>query len=1326
MQTSLKTYKFGFEGELFSDHYLEDRLQKTKKFKEEKSKARNVFGEIKELYESKKDNLSSYDESSLEEHYIKKILEKIDHIWDVQPPILSDKGLEYKPDYALFENKSRLDEANTLGEDESDRYFDLSIGILEAKEWGLNLDKGKSKDRNPAVQIKKYLRIAQINWGILTNGKKWRIYCKESGFSSNIYLEFDLEEIIVSNDLLSFRYFYTLLNQSAFLKKDGISFLDKIYDENYHFAREVEDDLEENVYDSLRNLAEGFLSYQKNNLSKEDIDEIHDNSLILLYRFLFLYYAEAKDLIEFEGTLERYSILKITEEILEEDNLSPQDDYYWARLKKIFDMVNKGSVEVLREEGIPPYNGGLFDPKKHKFLEKYKIGDKHLQTALDLLARRNEDEWVDYETLQIRHLGSIYEKLLEYKPNVADTDLMVEDGEYKEIKETEGEIIVKEGEVYLVTDKGERKATGSYYTPDYIVQYIVENTVGEVLEEKIKKAREKGESEAKAILELNVLDPAMGSGHFLVGATEYIAEELVEAINRDINNNIWEKGEKGQEWAKREVVSHCIYGVDVNPLAVELAKLSLWLTTLAKNKPLNFLDHRLKAGNSLIGDKIEKLPYYPEEDKGGNLYTPYIKVLTEQVSELTEIEEETVEDVKKKEELFQKIKDSKAYNRVKTLADARTALQIDVNIGSKDPKDTYMELVNEAYFGSKSKWKEKSGQAWVKKSKAKAEEKHFFHWELEFPEVFFEKGDFKENPGFDSVIGNPPYLQKESFEEDVKENYIKENYPENSSNINLATVFMTKSKDLTRKKAYHSFIVPKSLLFAKNWKNDRDYILPGLLRITDVSRAWDEVLLEQCIYIWKKTEGEMEEFYIDEYADDNITEGYLISKNICKYLEVIPSDFSSTHENILNKTKNYKDDLEKHANLPTGLPWQKKLKENGDIPAIGGNQIWRYKIIEPKGYFDEDVLNEKQNFFERVKTPHIVLQRLVAHVQKPTDHIIIAGAINDNSFVPVNTITCLFLKSESELSIEYLCALFNSTFISWYAYNFIFSKAIRSMDLYEYYAYKIPLRKIEFTTKSKKRKNIVDDLKSSYLQNLKETNWNEILNVISGCLKEESEKTKKSDVIHDFLGFLANKMREYNNNLQKYNLNLLDYIGNFSLERKLSELYTPVSNISETLLVETTSEFNYLKIGKLFIKDYDDKIELHITARYKPENPDEYETDKNGYLETDPIPAMKFHDLSEMEEALIKYFVPIAVEKELGNFRKKAMTTISILDRLEEIPLPKLNDVESGLKKYIEVRKKADELEEKVEKTDELIDRIVYKLYGLTEEEIEIIEETVD
>ena len=190
------------------------------------------------------------------------------------------------------------------------------------------------------------------------------------------------------------------------------------------------------------------------------------------------------------------------------------------------------------------------------------------------------------------------------------------------------------------------------------------------------------------------------------------------------------------------------------------------------------------------------------------------------------------------------------------------------------------------------------------------------------------------------------------------------------------------------------------------------------------------------------------------------------------------------------------------------------------------------------------------------------------------------------------------------------------------------------------------------------------------------------------------------------------------------NLSLSDYLGNYTDGLTLSRLYQPPAELANSILTDTTTERANLRVGTVTAVEAGSKLVVRATARYKPDNPDEFETDRWGYTETEAEPAMEFVGLSDAERALIQAFVPHAVE-EGNDFREQATKTLSPLDRLEALTLPELTDVEDGIERYWRARERAEELDEKIEKIDELIDRAVYQLYGLADEEIEIVEEAV-
>lgn len=1099
-------------------------------------------------------------------------------------PILKHLGFEFK----------QKDTAPGSEEDWPDYYLYLpdnkenAVCGLCAFPWNRLLDATDTvRDpqrghRIPGQYVVGLLEKHDLPWFMVTNGKIWRIYSKKTHSKATEFYEIDLEEILAMEDPNeAFRFFWLLFRAEAFKPKpyavDGeeknLCLLDRLFLESETYAKELGDKLKDKIFKEVfPKFAKGFIARMggtgkyiamDENEREAELDEVFRGTLTFLYRMLFLFYAESRDLLpvrEVRGYWE-VSLQKMKEEIKDkagpireevETNLKKgygaSDTTLYDRLTELFTVIDKGA----RRLNVPTYNGGLFitDPDSEdesleaanaRFLKNNKILDRFLAEGIDLMSRELEDrttslEFIDYKSLGVRQLGSIYEGLLEFKVRVAPEDLAVVRGkkteEYKTLAEAKkAKEVIKKGDVYLENDKHERKASGSYYTPDYIVKYIVENTVGPVLAEKMEKLKPKLRSHEAdpglkdELFEIRVLDPAMGSGHFLVETVDFVTDKMVDYLSRFPNNPVQieinkmreeilrEMGEKeisvdparlnDLNLLRRLVLKRCIYGVDLNPMAVELAKVSLWLHCFTLGAPLSFLDHHLKCGNSLIGAKVDEVN---SAIKGGRLFISStdrfggITKATDFMLKIGELSDVTPQQVKKSRESYTKaLSELEPYKRmcdiyvsrwfgnevIKTLRKKKvkrgtisTTLEIDPAL--EFLKSPEADALFNGPKGIKSLSNEFKTVVDVALKSAKNTNWRFFHWELEFPEVWYSMGNRKENPGFDAVVGNPPYLQKESFSEEEKP-YIITMFPENVSNINLASVFISQSKRKTRENGCQAFIVPKSLLFTKAWENDRDLLMPGLISICDVSRAWDEVLLEQCIYIWSKRKIKPESIHLDRTNDGAIIEGPRINKDLCKRLSIIPVDYSISLDSITIKTLNVSINLSSNIDASCGLPYQNQLNDTGDLPAIGGDQIWRYETHSPKGYFSKNAITKDKDleFIKKLKGDHIVLQRLVAHVVSPTEHIIIAGTINEMKQIPVNTLTCVFVKPTSIISPFFLNAWFNSSFYSWYAYNFVFSRAIRSMDLYEYYVVKVPMRKIFFTSKIE-RNNHLMDLKNLY------------------------------------------------------------------------------------------------------------------------------------------------------------------------------------------------------------------------------------------------------
>jgi N-6 DNA Methylase len=599
---------------LFSDYFLDHKLpEEWNSLWEDASLA---MGQIQQLAHTFLPIAKNANEAQTEYSWIRPILQILGHVFEVQSSLKTPDGVQ-RPDYFFYLNNTALEiNKGKILTDNDLKQGAYAVG--DAKSWDRSLDqtiKGNSKgntpftNKNPSYQIFFYMLHSGLPWGLLTNGRSWRLYHIQTAHKLEVFYEVDLPALLETKDVRQFLYFYTFFRQGAF--EQGSLSLEHILTASAEYASSVSEDLRQQVYDALRYIAQGFFDYPANNLAPtpETCKLIYDSSLTLLYRLLFIFYAEARDLLPLQTNLKyqrMYSLFSIKHEIVTnlQEGLLSDSGIIWSRLKALFNIINLGSPPL----NVTTFNGGLFDPSRHGFLERYTVGDLNLCKAIDKLARV-KSQFVDYRDLAERHLGTIYEGLLEYTLHVA-SEPMVEVKSSSEIVPAQGvskKDIAAEfqpGEIYLVTDRGERKITGSYYTPDYIVKYMVSEALHPLLLEAVKDKQTDAER-IQAVLSINVLDPSMGSGHFPVEVMEYIARFLVE---QGVQSE--ETSEADIMYWKRRVAQQCIYGVDLNPLAVELAKLSLWLATAAKDRPLSFLDHHLRVGNALIGSWLSEITTY--------------------------------------------------------------------------------------------------------------------------------------------------------------------------------------------------------------------------------------------------------------------------------------------------------------------------------------------------------------------------------------------------------------------------------------------------------------------------------------------------------------------------------------------------------------------------------------------------------------------------------------------------------------------------------------------------------------------------------------------
>ena len=744
--------------QLFADYYLNVLLPQREDWRQLVAEAAPMLAALRAIYAA---FTPSNNEAQTEDGLIKPVLLALGHTFEVQAALKTPDGTK-KPDYVFYTDLAALKAHKDQTLTETLLTQDM-LAVGDAKFWDRPLDlalTGKGVDlfnnKNPSYQIAFYMQHSGAAWGILTNGRLWRLFHQASAYKQHCFYEVNLPELLEQPDPAAFLYFFAFFRRAAF--DEHPLGLRALLQASTDFARGISEHLKQQVYAALRHVAQGFLDYTPNGLQSDPatLKTIYDHSLLVLYRLLFIFYAEARELLPLRDSSqyrESYSLdalkRKVARRLDGGKYLLPSTNVYWLRLHILFGMINAGAVPLQ----VATFNGGLFDPQRYPFLETQSVGDAQLLQALDKLARVDR-QFIDYRDLAERHLGTIYEGLLEYH--------------LEAIAPTDG------WSVDLLNAKGERKATGSYYTPDYIVKYIVDQTVGPALQRAIAGKHEAA-AQVRAILAVNVCDPAMGSGHFLVEATEYIARFLVAlAVPPDTDA----QGEADLAYWKRRVVQSCIYGVDLNPLAVDLAKLSLWLVTVAKNKPLSFLDHHLRCGNALVGARLADLGTRPlTADRRRPAVDHSSKAVAVQSSLLDDpafrlsissavdsmflIETkagQTVAEVKEQAQTYIALR-ADLTQRYGRLANLLTAQSFGVLV----PNDQSKALTE--YATGRNLTVLPQMVALLEQADALAAQRAFFYWELEFPEVFFDHHGYPlgEAAGFDAVVGNPPYVRQEQL-----------------------------------------------------------------------------------------------------------------------------------------------------------------------------------------------------------------------------------------------------------------------------------------------------------------------------------------------------------------------------------------------------------------------------------------------------------------------------------------------------------------------------------------------------------------------------------
>jgi hypothetical protein len=624
-------------------------------------------------------------------------------------------------------------------------------------------------------------------WAILANATTLRLVRDSTSLVGSAYVEFDLEAIFDGDLFADFLLLYSLCHVSRLEPRDpevgpASCWLEHWREDAIQSGSRALNLLRDGVIQALHTLGSGFLTHPDNAKLRQDladgeitVEEINHALLRVTYRLLFTFVAEDRNALldpHADPQVRRRYLDYFSTERLRRTSRRRRGGRYgdrWEALKVVWRGL--GTIDGLPELGLPGI-GGLFDAGALDFLMDCSLSNQALQSAVHSLSlvrepRSQAMRIVDYRNLGAEELGSIYESLLELIPSWDPATKTY---------------------TLTVASGNQRKDTGSYYTPTSLVESLLDTALDPVLDE-----AEKSDLPEQALLRVTVCDPACGSGHFLVGAARRIAKRVAALRTGDP-----EPAPEAVRSAMRDVVGRSIYGVDVNPLAAELAKVSLWLEALDPGRPLTFLDAQIRIGNALVGatprllaDGIPDEAFKPiegddkkitatlakqnkaERSAQGSLFDVDMVAantkLAEQVEKVVAAPALSLADVHVQEQRLRAYTESTVYRRQRLAADAWCAAFVWPKSLGAPPAVTQRTITTLIDGDDKlTDWQ----RAEIERLTA---EYRFFHWHLEFPHIFptGSTADDTVNEatgwygGFSVVIGNPPWervkLQEQEF-----------------------------------------------------------------------------------------------------------------------------------------------------------------------------------------------------------------------------------------------------------------------------------------------------------------------------------------------------------------------------------------------------------------------------------------------------------------------------------------------------------------------------------------------------------------------------------
>ena len=627
-----------------------------------------------------------------------------------------------------------------------------------------------------------------LAWVVLVQGKRVRLYATavDAGVGrrgrTETYVE--CQPTLLSDEHLPYLW---LLYSADALACNGS--LHEILEGSQRFSGDLAERLRERIYDHvIPELAQGVATERRlEKPTPAQLRQTYEMALTILFRLLFIAYAEDRDLLPYR-TNEAYrrrslkqKAQELARHVADETPISVGTSH-WDEVKSLWQAVAVGNSEW----GVPAYDGGLFteDPAVSECgaaLAKISLPNRVFEEALRWLLVIETPEGgpgpVDFRSLGVREFGTIYEGLLESELALADTNLILKKQKsslvYFPAREKDTPDVMA-GQVYLHNRSGARKSTGSYYTKSFAVEHLLSGALEPALEDHFKRLDGMDETDAaEAFFDFRVADIAMGSGHFLVGAidrvekrmADYLANRQLSGVRRELEalrdaacNEIGEAADRetieDSRLLRRLIARRCIYGVDINGLSVQLARLAVWIHTFVPGLPLSFLDHNLVHGNSLVGiGSVEEIKNTFAKTEGTLFRVDAESLLgtaKKSLRRLANCNDATLRDV----------------GEARTAAlEARTAISDTENlcnlIVAEQIEDEEGETLGVALI--LNDWPKQARDpetlALADKARKHLSGLHALHFPVTFPEVFL-----RNRTGFDVILGNPPW-QEATIEE---------------------------------------------------------------------------------------------------------------------------------------------------------------------------------------------------------------------------------------------------------------------------------------------------------------------------------------------------------------------------------------------------------------------------------------------------------------------------------------------------------------------------------------------------------------------------------